>query len=263
MIKAVFFDIDGTLVSFNTHQIPESTLFALEALKQKGIKIFIATGRSLSQMKRQMQLPAFDGYVLLNGNYCVTDKDEVISKNCIPIEDVQRLAEFHESHPFPVEFVYENHETMSETSDAVKQLWANVNIPVPPVVSMQDSPKNEILQLGLFLSPEDETKLNIVERFMPGCESMRWCDGFFDVVPKGSKKSGGMDRFITHYGIRREETMAFGDGGNDIDMIKYAGIGVAMGNAADGVKAVADYVTTSVDEDGVFNALIHLGVIEK
>ena len=263
MIKAVFFDIDGTLLSFNTHKIPESTLFALDALKQKGIKTFIATGRSLNQMKRLEELPLFDGYILLNGNYCVTDKDEVIFKNCIPSEDIERLAEFHKSHSFPVEFVYENHETMSETSDTIEQLWANVNIPVPPVVSMPDSTKDGVFQLGIFQSPEEEAEHNIVERFMPGCESMRWCDGFFDVIPKGSKKSGGIDKIIAHYGIRLEETMAFGDGGNDIDMLQHAGVGVAMGNAADNVKATADYVTTSVDDDGILNALIHFGIIEK
>lgn len=263
MIKAVFFDIDGTLVSFKTHKIPESTLYALGVLRQKGIKIFIATGRSLNQMKRLKQLPQFDGYVLLNGNYCITDKYEVIFRNCIPAEDIERLAEFHKSHPFPVEFVYESYETMSETGDKVEQLWANVDMPVPPIVSMQDSRKTEVFQLGLFLSPEEERELNVVERFMPGCESMRWCDGFFDVVPHGCKKSGGINKIIAHYGIDLEETMAFGDGGNDIDMIQHAGIGIAMGDAADRVKAVADYVTTSVDEDGILKAFIHLGIIEK
>lgn len=96
---------------------------------------------------------------------------------------------------------------------------------------------------------------------MPGCESMRWCDGFFDVIPKGSKKSGGIDKIIAHYGIRLEETIAFGDGGNDIDMLQHAGIGIAMGNAADNVKTAADYVTTSVDNDGILNALKHFGII--
>ena len=71
-----------------------------------------------------------------------------------------------------------------------------------------------------------------------------------------------MDKFISHFGIKLEETMAFGDGGNDIDMIKHAGIGVAMGNARDEVKAAADYVTTSVDDNGILNALIELNILE-
>ena len=66
-----------------------------------------------------------------------------------------------------------------------------------------------------------------------------------------------------HFGLDISETMAFGDGGNDISIIRRAGTGVAMGNAGDNVKAAADYVTTSVDDDGVMNALVHFGVIDK
>ena len=69
------------------------------------------------------------------------------------------------------------------------------------------------------------------------------------------------DAVIAHFGIKLEETMAFGDGGNDIDMLKHAGIGVAMGNAGDNVKEIADYITTSVDDDGITNALKHFNVI--
>ena len=261
MIKAIFFDIDGTLVSFNTHKIPESTLFTLKELREKGIKIFIATGRSLNQMKRLEQLPAFDGYILLDGSYCTTHTGEVIHRNCIPADDIKRLIEFHKSNPFPIEVVYENHETMSETNEHVERLWANVAIPVPPIVPFADTKSDEVLQLGLFLSPNEEEELQIIERYMPNCKSVRWSTGFYDVVPKNSGKHTGIDRIIAHYGIKLDETMAFGDGGNDISMIRHAAIGVAMGNAGDNVKAVADYVTTSVDEDGVLNALKKFNIL--
>ena len=71
----------------------------------------------------------------------------------------------------------------------------------------------------------------------------------------------GIDKIIEHYGISLHETMAFGDGGNDMAMLRHAGIGVAMGNAGDEVKEAADYVTDSVDDDGVMNALRHFDVI--
>lgn len=78
------------------------------------------------------------------------------------------------------------------------------------------------------------------------------------MTAKGNTKQNGINQIISHFGIRLEETMAFGDGGNDISMLRHAGIGVAMGNANDEVKASADYVTTSVDEDGIANALREL-----
>ena len=70
-----------------------------------------------------------------------------------------------------------------------------------------------------------------------------------DVTAKGNTKQQGIDQFIKRFGFKLEETMAFGDGGNDIGMLRHAGIGVAMGNANDEVKSHADYVTASVDED--------------
>ena len=89
----------------------------------------------------------------------------------------------------------------------------------------------------------------------------RWHPAFVDITTKGCTKQQGIDEIIRHFGISLDETMAFGDGGNDISMIQHAAIGVAMGNALDSVKAVADYITDSVDEDGIANALKHFGVI--
>ena len=77
----------------------------------------------------------------------------------------------------------------------------------------------------------------------------------------GGGKSAGMQIFLDKYGFNRSESMAFGDGENDKEMLEYAGIGVAMGNAKDSVKAVADYVTDSVDDNGIENALRHFGLI--
>ena len=82
-----------------------------------------------------------------------------------------------------------------------------------------------------------------------------------DVTAKGNTKQNGIDQIIRHFGIKLEETMAFGDGGNDISMLRHAGIGVAMGNANDDVKAASNYTTTSVDEDGIANALKYFGIV--
>ena len=84
---------------------------------------------------------------------------------------------------------------------------------------------------------------------------MRW------ITTKGCTKQQGIDEMIRHFGIRLDETMAFGDGGNDIPMIQHAAVGVAMGNALDGVKVVADHITDTVDNDGIAKALRHYGVI--
>lgn len=89
----------------------------------------------------------------------------------------------------------------------------------------------------------------------------RWHPAFVDVTAKGNTKQNGIDQIIRHFGIKLEETMVFGDGGNDISMLRHAGIGVAMGNANDDVKAASNYTTTSVDEDGIANALKYFGIV--
>ena len=96
---------------------------------------------------------------------------------------------------------------------------------------------------------------------LPSCESSRWYPAFADVTARGGDKGEGVKTVARHFGFPVEATMAFGDGGNDTRMLQVAGIGVAMGNANEPLKAVADYVTTSVDDDGVKRALEHWHVL--
>ncbi len=91
--------------------------------------------------------------------------------------------------------------------------------------------------------------------------STRWNPIFMDVVPEGGSKRVGIEAVLRAYGLDRNETMAFGDGQNDIEMLRHAAVGVAMGNAAEEVRRAADYVTASVDDDGVALALRHFGLI--
>ena len=92
--------------------------------------------------------------------------------------------------------------------------------------------------------------------------SARWTDSFADIIPAGGGKKEGLRHMLEKYGLDRSECMAFGDGGNDISMLDYAEIGVAMGNSPDSVKAVADHVTESVDQDGICAALRRYGILD-
>ena len=116
----------------------------------------------------------------------------------------------------------------------------------------------KVYQLNVFVSEEEEGDFM---QLMPNSKTARWTSHFTDIIPKDGGKNKGIDAIINHFGIKLEETMAFGDGGNDIDMLKHAGIGIAMENARDDVKEIADFITTSVDDDGVTNALKHYNVL--
>ena len=118
--------------------------------------------------------------------------------------------------------------------------------------------RQRILQLTPVMTEEEEARLMTQ---LPGCIASRWCPDFMDITAKGADKGNALKIMAAHQHIDIQETMAFGDGGNDLSIIQDAGIGVAMGNANECLKQAADYVTTSVDEDGVYNALKHFEVI--
>ncbi|SHF00010.1 Cof-type HAD-IIB family hydrolase [Dysgonomonas macrotermitis] len=256
--KAIFFDIDGTLVSFKTHQIPESTIHAIDELRKKGIKVFIATGRSRLVTDNLGDIE-FDGYVTVNGGYCTTEKGEVIYKNAVPQEDLKALVEYQKKEAFPCIFVREHDMFLNFVNEDVETILKLLDFPTLPIKDNEEALNGEILQLVAFLNKDEEER--IMPEILPGCDSARWHPLFTDALARGNSKQTGIDQILKYYNIDLSETMAFGDGGNDIPMLKHVATSVAMGNAEDEVKAVADYVTTAVDDDGIFNALRHFGII--
>ena len=121
MIKAVFFDIDGTLVSFQTHEVPPSTVEALAALRERGVKVFIATGRHKDSIDNLGTLE-FDGYVTLNGGYCWAD-GQAIYKHPIPRADIDSLIRFEqEVKRFPCALVEEDGLFQNYIDDTARQL---------------------------------------------------------------------------------------------------------------------------------------------
>ena len=258
MIKAIFFDIDGTLVSFKTHEVPQSTIEALDLLRKKGIKVFIATGRHYTSINNLGDLK-FDGYVTLNGGYCFAGEDKVIYKHSIPDRDIEALIRYMETEEsFPCAFVQEKEIFMNYKDETVEEIFNMLNFPEPPIRPMDEIRGKTAYQLVSFFTAEQEKKIMTI---LSNCESTRWNPLFTDVVPAGSSKRVGIDKMLEYFRIPLNECMAFGDGGNDVAMLQHAGIGVAMGNAEDDVKQYADYITDSVDEDGIFKALKHLNII--
>lgn len=258
MIKAIFFDIDGTLVSFKTHTVPGSAIRALSALREKGIKTIIATGRHIQAVNNLGTLE-FDGYITLNGGFCTLGKKQVVYKHAIPTADVDALIRYQEQQgAFPCIVLQEQDMYINFVTPEVETLMKHIDLPPLPMKPLPEFAGKEIFQLVSFFSGNQEREAMAV---MPNCQATRWYPLFADVVPAESSKSVGMDRILDHLHIRPDECMAFGDGGNDISMLRHAGIGVALGNADAHVQAAADYVTDDVDDDGIYNALKHFGVI--
>lgn len=257
MVKAIFFDVDGTLLSIGSGKIPESTLWSLKKLKEKGIKIILATGRHANEIK---QLPlgdlTFDGYLSLNGQLCLDKDFQTLFGTPISEKAREELIEIYRKKEVSLILTMEKEQCVNYMSDLAKQVMTDIAINVP---ERPDLIPGEIYQITTFYRDDDDCWFN--HNCPTGCRITRWCDGAVDILAKEGGKVSGIKEYIHRLGISQEEIMAFGDAENDIEMLEYAAIGVAMGNGKDEAKAVADYVTTSVDEDGIANALKHFDLI--
>jgi len=258
MIKAVFFDIDGTLITFDTHTMPESTQRALEILRQKGIKLFIATGRAPQSVDFMKKYFDFDGLITFNGQYCF-DKSEILYNAPLPSETILSVLPYLKEKQIASSFETVGANFFNLVNDRVRELIRLVGVDEPePQTADISQLKQDVYQMTAFVKPEEEAEL---VAHLPGCRAVRWYPTFVNVIAENGGKHVGIAKVCEKYGIKREEIMAFGDGGNDVDMLEYAGIGVAMGNAGKTAKAAADYISTAVDNDGIFNALKHFSVI--
>lgn len=257
-IKAVFFDIDGTLISFKTHRVAASTERAFAILQEKGIKVIVSTGRSINSIDHIKYLN-FDGFITFNGGYCSSKNGDELFKKCIDPRDIESILAYSKSNEISFSLMSEREISIYRPTPEIAGMYASLNLPVPPLINFDQVDPAAILQTNIFMGPAEE--MEFMPRVMPNSDSSRWTTEFADVNPKGQSKSVGMDVFCTHFGIDLAHTMAFGDGGNDIEMLQHAQIGVAMGNANPEVKAIADYITDDVDSDGIWNALKYYQVI--
>ena len=258
MIKAVFFDIDGTLLSHKTNTVPASAVRALELLREKGILTFIATGRHLPELKKLRPLDGlrFDGSVSLNGQYCCND-DGIIYHCPIEQSDIATLLDYLKENPHPCILVEEDRMYINFHNALVEKVQAAIHSEMPTIGDLDRGYTQPIYQAILYMSEEDQRKLPP----MPGIRLTSWTRGGADVIPANGGKAAGIAKVLEHYGIDKSETMAFGDGHNDVDMFRAVGIPVAMGNACAAAKEAAHYITDQADEDGIYNALKHFGVL--
>lgn len=259
MIKAIFFDIDGTLFSHNTHSIPSTCDRALKTLKEKGILMFIATGRHRSELiKIPLEQYHFDGYITLNGQYCYND-EKVIYEKPVDKSDVLTILNEIDEHPFPCYMIGEDKMYINYLTDNVIDIQNSIASIIPEVIDLKSLINKPIYQIGPFETTKEQ-ELSLLSK-LNNCQSTRWHELAIDILHKVGGKQNGIKAILEEYNITVEETMAFGDGNNDKDMFEFVNISVAMGNAKDELKKCATYITDDVDDDGIYNALKHFNII--
>lgn len=257
MIKAAFFDVDGTLLSHKSKSVPQSARNALDKLKAAGIRCIVATGRQIQEMdKLPVKDLSFDGYITLNGQLILDGQKRMLHGTPILGETRAYLLKLFREHSIPILMVQQDRVFLNFVDERVRLVQAAISSAIPPLGEYEGG---DIYQACVYMADGDDW---ILEPIADACVMTRWSIGGVDVIAKGGGKLTGIRRYLEENGLKPEEVIAFGDGENDMEMLQYAGIGVAMGNADEEVKAVADYVTADIDDDGIEKALRHFGLME-
>jgi len=254
--KLFLFDIDGTLYDVENALIPPSTIFSLQELA-KHHHLGIATGRSEFMLFPIDEIiHFFNDFVLVNGQYIKSDKQvvyadkinkDLINKLCLDMDKLNITYGFQN--------IYE--EAISNLNENVINLFQKIGLKIPK----EDKNyylNNDVYQMFALC---DQEKANILKDKHQEFQFIRWLNIGFDILPKKANKWQGVLRLINYLGIEIQDVVAFGDGDNDVEVIQNAGIGIAMGNGTKNAKKVANYITTSVDKDGIYNALKYYNFI--
>ena len=255
MIKAIFFDIDGTLIPIGGKRMPNDTINALKALREKGIKIFLASGRGVRELDVITQDVKFDGYVTLNGQICLDEHFELYYGNEIHQEDWKVLQEVFAKKELPAVIIEEHRSYMNYIDEFAEKIHKEIGVEAGPVGVYEGA---AVYQMILYADTPYAEKL--FEK-LPHCQWSRWHANGIDIFSKDGGKMTGIKKTLEHFGIGQEEIMAFGDGDNDVEMLRFAHIGIAMENAEEGTKAAADFVTASPADGGISKGLKYFGLI--
>lgn len=254
MVKAVFFDVDGTLVDSETHTIPNSTLSAIRQLKKTGYKTGIATGRCITSVYSVdgLDLSLFDAYVLNNGACVFKNRSECIFDCSFGEKDVYEIIDFAEKNNITLilETINESF-AINELNDYVFIAKADFDEPLPITKKWE---REKIVKINAFQKMKFDfgqlaEKKNI--KIMP-CPTT--C---YDIAPVNVSKLNGIYEIMKHWKLDKNEFMCFGDQDNDMEMIQGAEVGIAVKDkgSSENLQKAADYICDAPRRNGIYNFL--------
>ena len=258
-IKIIFFDIDDTLRNSKTGFVPSTIPTAFKQLRDKGILTGIATGRGIFGVVPEIKALKPDFFVTLNGAYIEDKKGNVIYSNKIAKDKVEEYITWTKEVGIEYGLVGSHTAKLSRRTEMISQAIDPIypNLEVDPDFYQ----KEDIYQMWTFEEQGDD--LVLPESLASTLRLVRWHEHSSDVVPISGSKAAGVVKVVDQLGLKPENVMVFGDGLNDLELFDYAGISVAMGVSHEKIKEKADYITKTLEEDGIFDALEGFGMVEK
>ena len=258
-IKIIFFDIDDTLRNSKTGFIPSTIPTVFQQLREKGILTGIATGRGIFGVVPEIKALKPDFFVTLNGAYIEDKKGNVIYSNKIAKDKVEEYIAWTKEVGIDYGLVGSHAAKLSRRTEMISQAIDPIypNLEVDPDFYR----KEDIYQMWTFEDQGDD--LTLPESLASTLRMVRWHEYSSDVVPISGSKAAGVAKVVDQLGLKPENVMVFGDGLNDLELFDYAGISIAMGISHEKIKEKADYITKTLEEDGIFDALEGFGMVEK
>jgi peptidyl-prolyl cis-trans isomerase B (cyclophilin B) len=258
-IKAVFFDIDDTLRIKDTGFMPESIKKVFSALKAKGIVTGLASGRALYGVVPEIRALEPDYYVTINGAYVVDKKGQEIYTDALPKEVIEKYVTW--CHQVDIEFGFAGGQkpAVSKRDDLVDNAIGPVygQVDVDPDFYKHSS----VYHMWTFEDQGDVLQLS--DDLLKDVRLVRWHENSSDVIKNGISKASGLAHVLEKLNLKPENLLVFGDGPNDMELFDYAGLSVAMGVSDPELQKKADFITKTVEEDGILYALEELGLVEK
>lgn len=260
--KALVLDIDGTLTN-SKKEITPATKAAILKIMEVGHKVILASGRPTPGMRRyeqELELEKYGSYLLsFNGAKVVECRSgEIVYQRTVPLTFVSQLYKFAKENGCGLITYLGNEIVSAFEPDKYVELEAGINwLPVRTVENFDKFVDFDINKCLMTAEPERAAILEkqLQERFGEHLSIYRSEPFFIEIMPKNVDKATSLKEMLGIIGIRREDTICCGDGFNDISMIQFAGVGVAMGNAQGPVKEAADYITATNDEDGLVQVI--------
>lgn len=277
MGKILFIDIDGTLVDYE-NRLPASAVKAIRMARAAGHRVYLCSGRSKAENKQEIWDIGLDGYIGGNGSYVESD-GEVVMHQLVTPEQCRRIVDW--LHSRKLEFYLESNsglygsENFRQRAVPVMKEYcrrkgkadadqASPDTVFPTMIYGADLYRDDVNKVSYILDSYQDF-LDAREQF-PDLQSGTWGGAgetalFGDLGVKGITKAHAVEVLLKHLNARQEDTIAFGDAAVDIPMFEVCAQSCCMGSGGDGAKAAADYVTTAVEEDGLYNAFVHFGLL--